>query len=257
MIKTMTGAATLALVWGSLATAQAVIEQQPAGRQDDPTTGQRTAHGRIISIGDRAQANQTGQPDAQPASRSGQESAQGMYITVAAQQGERRPTAVLGDSDEVRDAARDDITPQREQPNTDQPGRVAADSNQPMLYRFLVTEQTRIVAPDSSAADEIVRDEPGQTLQEGLKEYRGLKVGQHVEVSYRPMAGEGAGLAGRQDVQDSNQPGQVQANQGNQRNPGRAMRGEAISIRVHDASESGDRETPDTAPVREPASING
>lgn len=245
MIRTLTGAATLMLLCGSLASAQAVkAQQQPAGFQNDPTTGQHTAQGRIVAIGDRPQAGQPGQANEQPAARSGQESAQGMYITVASDQADQQPTAVLGDTDTLRDAAAGAANQaQRNRLNADQPGQGEREQGQPQLYRFLVTEETRIEKAEPGDAEAAAGDRPAQPSQEGLMEYRGLRVGQHVQVTYRPMAGGESGLANQGDQANPNRP--AQASRGSQLDSGQAVRGEAVSIRTHSASSQGGQTNPD------------
>lgn len=278
MMKSSTGATLVALMWGTLASGQATLEQdRPATRQDIPRAGQQqqaqigeqpgqrlgaeagqqgqqTVRGRIVALGDHTQAGQAEQADAPRDEQTRQESAQGMYITVAADQGRGQQPNTIGIGDD----------PDRQRPENasailrdDQPAsRERAEVGQMPLYRFLVTERTQIqTAGDDALLEEGQRGQretqggrdPGQAdQQQGQMEQRGLRVGQQVEVTYRLLSGDDAGFASQGDRPDANRPGQVQANQGSRpgqdQSPGQAIRGEAISIRVVSATIGHDRD---------------
>jgi hypothetical protein len=162
------------------------------------------------------------------------------------------------------------------QPGLDQPAQQGM-----AMYQFLVTDETLIQAnnaadqpgqrdatdrPDSGqqpgqAGQQAPGARPGQgrqSVEEGQpapQEFRGLRVGQSVEVTYRPLPN----APQDQPRHDQNEPerprsGQVgqdptelHPGQAGQGEPGRMIRGEALSIRVIPASDL-DKESDQPAP---------
>lgn len=242
MTRTLKGAfaLTVAVAWNAPVLAQTerpAADPQQGQETSRQETGQQqqTVRGRIAAVGAAARARDTGR-EAEPgqagqAGQSGQD--RSTFILV-----EGRPHELGQTQDRPARAQTSPSGAPNQEGATGSQGRGGLPDGQMGHYLLKVTQSTRI---ENSVAGQ--GSQPGQAGQAGQSSalgsqagqdsqlLRGLQVGQHVEVMFRPMAGgseNAAGLPGQADPA----VGQAQRSQAGASAEGRIIRGEAISIRV-------------------------